>query len=313
MAKRDTSNFIGDLGEAKALTQLLRTGASINALSHSDSGWDLHLHLPTTPQFVSDTDEKRTWALSGRTAHVQVKKQTSASKPKIGIGTARGWLAGTKSGVPTFLVVAKNGGLFYATPAAISDWLFYRRDRSDERECATGGLRGSDPEKTALRLHPLDPASIGRVLHVWSRYPNVMLELEGLDAARNDQLTVPLETAAEWIAEVAVGYLSATNGPIGEVESWWLRSRVSHLSASAQTALDWDNRYDSERFEQAVQHAITARQFSGSWDYGLAVGTYCAGSHPDEMLDAGCELLSTILSGLPTPTSASVTVTAIDA
>lgn len=83
MAYRSWGNFQGDRGEIEALSELLKTGAAINTLTASDTGWDLHLHLPEHSMFIdtdppSEVDNRYLkWRLSGRTAHVQVKRDAS--------------------------------------------------------------------------------------------------------------------------------------------------------------------------------------------------------------------------------------------
>jgi hypothetical protein len=43
MTKRHRRQYLGDLGEAEVFKELLHIGVSINYLTQSDSGWDLHL------------------------------------------------------------------------------------------------------------------------------------------------------------------------------------------------------------------------------------------------------------------------------
>ncbi|BCW48097.1 hypothetical protein StoSoilB13_04390 [Arthrobacter sp. StoSoilB13] len=81
-------------------------GASVNSLTSSDYGLDSHVQLPLVPQKFGRLESE--WALSGRTAHVQVKNMTKGGSPSVEDSSVEGWVSGSKVGSPTFFFVIKN-------------------------------------------------------------------------------------------------------------------------------------------------------------------------------------------------------------
>lgn len=97
MPTRTRSHVNGAKAEAGALQALLSSGASINDLTKSDYGWDLHLQLP---YHHADVIAAQEWSLGGCIVHVQVK---STSSSPVRLDTQLMW---NRALVPTFLIVA---------------------------------------------------------------------------------------------------------------------------------------------------------------------------------------------------------------
>lgn len=102
----------GALGELKTLESLLSFGMSVNSLAGSDFGWDLHAQLPDTHDFAETAPEpgfnlqdELSWPMSARSAHFQIKSLNVGAKLSIPVSKIRSWIAGSKIGTPTFLVV----------------------------------------------------------------------------------------------------------------------------------------------------------------------------------------------------------------
>jgi hypothetical protein len=143
-------------------------GASVNSLTASDYGWDLHLHVPEEEMYFSPTaPPEDSWVLSGRTAHVQVKRRSgSSSWPSLATETVRGWLTGTSTGTPTFVFIVddtdpKVTKFRFSTPRELDLWL----DHYESMSSGTLGNKWTLPYKRHV---------FPRLLQLWVRYPHVM-------------------------------------------------------------------------------------------------------------------------------------------
>ncbi|GAA0573524.1 hypothetical protein GCM10010172_67730 [Paractinoplanes ferrugineus] len=291
MAKRNTQNYLGDLGEAEAYIELLRIGAGINSLTQSDSGWDLHLHLPAKPMILTSTGSA-SWELGGRAAHVQVKKQTSRSAPKLGIGTARGWITGTVAGTPSFLfIVDGKKNIQYATPCGISDWLEGRHSMPNENRRAIAGMK----------LNAFEASRFSRISHLWSAYPNVLLGLSGLDRALHGCLHPDWTDVSGWISEIALGWFNVASIGNDDTGYWW--SKGSDFFDTAARAMRLDEPGLEEVYqslEEMTQQALAPRWSTG-WDLGLPVGVYTKKADPDSCRTDAVNMIEEVFSALPRP------------
>jgi hypothetical protein len=177
LAKQSKQQYLGHVGETEVLRQLLDIGASINSLSASDFGWDLHVHLPEKAMVIGDLTEKSdglekvaladltTWEMSGYTANIQVKKQTSDWIPEVSVGTLRGWLTGSRVGVPTFVVIVKGERLTYLSPHALLGLQHEAAQQYLDDEDKIELSDGVEVSKSQLSL----------LLYIWTRHPQIML------------------------------------------------------------------------------------------------------------------------------------------
>lgn len=278
--------YIGAKGEAEMLQLLLRTGAAVNGLTASDTGWDLHLHVPSMPQDLADVDPaiagKLQWQLSGRTAHVQVKRTSKkGGLPKLDIGTARGWVTGSRAGTPTFLVYGEphDDGTVqwsFATPSAIERWLWERRDR----------VGGKSNVATMVR-HDIEPEWFGWVLHLWAHYAPLLLQASELDDLMWSRKTYPVDEleglAVDLTARLVSGFLADIRATQGSDDSWWLDTGARQLAIAALNALiggfneDGETSYWSPTLLQGVSDRLLEACLSGPGDWagtGLPTGLY---------------------------------------
>ncbi len=189
MAKRSGGNVTGDLYELRVTELLLEHGLAINALTGSDSGWDLHCHVPEGLYQRASTAGRASWLLSGRSAHVQVK---SAVRDRLRVGTVRGWITGTASGVPTLLFARKGEQARFSSPSDLERWLSVASSHADDDSVHHYTLTGkATPKQTPLATHPYQEARFPSVLQLWVRYPQLALALEGVTAWMNHELDAP--------------------------------------------------------------------------------------------------------------------------
>lgn len=242
MAKMGWNQYVGAIGEAEALRDLLHTGAAVNGLTASDSGWDIHLHLPEQPQnlygLTAAEAGRKNWRLSGRAAHVQVKHSSKPdSWPKVNIGTARGWVTGSQSGTPTFLLVGQSDessekpNWLFVTPKGIHEWLLDR-----------GSLSGDKYSAAQMKGHAFDPRWFGWTLHMWSRYAYVLMAVPHLDelfwATRSYEADEIEMIAQQITATLLAGYLSDTRAVRGDDDlGWWQQPHTNELAAQLLNAL----------------------------------------------------------------------------
>lgn len=202
MANWSKNQYRGNLGELDVTREFLHMGCAVNSLTASDAGWDLHVQVPE--EVHPHEDLPTTWSLSGRTAHIQVKYTTKGAIP-VNLSTLRGWVVGSKIGVPTFLfVVFESEGtslIKYAPP-----WLLEERQASkqaeasivdtevttpepseaDAEECAPEDeidldskvKKKSEPTRSFSLKNTLEwgPDQFGYLLQLWTRYPGFMLK-----------------------------------------------------------------------------------------------------------------------------------------
>ncbi|MEU7905335.1 hypothetical protein [Actinoplanes sp. NPDC049118] len=255
---RTRQQYLGDLGEAEVYAEFLHLGASINYLTQSDSGWDLHLHLPSDSIDVEDASDLRAWDLSGRVAHVQVKKQTSTKSPGLKVSAVHGWITGTRSGVPTFLFVVDGQGNFrYATPKALADWIDLSSTPA-EGESSTTKLSMFDYSRTKFR----------QVLQVWSRFPNALLYSGVIDDLVHGNGVVQPAAAIDLIAEVALGWLNSAGISYTGLEGDWDR-----YAGEFYAAADFPDLQNGGDEYQKFRQELEERQDFHN-EIGLPVATY---------------------------------------
>lgn len=162
--KRLPTDYIGDVGELKIALKFVEMGCSVNSLTGSDYGLDLHIQLPERAILAKKQNES--WAMSGRTAHLQVKHSTGDNDPSIKIPTLRSWVTGSRTGVPTFLICLYGEHARYAAPWHFVDKL--KEAESEEKLKATKSFS----KKTTLDLNE---ATFPHLLQLWTKYPALML------------------------------------------------------------------------------------------------------------------------------------------
>lgn len=181
--------YRGMLGELAAIEGLLSFGMSVNSLTGSDFGWDLHAQLPEGHAFaegspiVEDLDQKtKSWQLSGRSAHFQIKAVSEAATLALPVDTLERWIAGSKFGSPTFLLVHEYGldterkQAWLLTPFGLAASL-----SRGVRGAKTHSLKYSDPEFSIpfITTGPGRNALWAR-LDLWTRVPALMSNAETL-------------------------------------------------------------------------------------------------------------------------------------
>ncbi|WP_420040080.1 hypothetical protein [Gordonia sp. MP11Mi] len=227
MARRTGNNVVGDLNELNVAKLLLEHGIAINALTASDTGWDLHCHVPDELLCRASESGSASWNLSGRTIHVQVK--TSTSGP-LRVGTVRGWLSGTVGGVPTFLFVYRNKRPVFATPFDLRDWL----PRNVDDKAAHGyTLRGEQTSKQSpLRTLRYRESRFPSVLKFWIKYPGLALAYGQFTEWINGEIDRADESLDSLIRELAVAVMAA-DGVTRDDDSYAMIVSLSKLYEAA--------------------------------------------------------------------------------
>lgn len=158
------ADYIGNVGELKAALKFLEMGCSVNSLTASDYGLDLHVQLPE--RVILAKDQKQPWAMSGRTAQVQVKHSTDDNDHTIKIPTLRSWVTGSRTGIPTFLVCLFEEQSRYATP-----WHFVDKLKEADSDVTQKASKSFGKSSTL----PLNEATFPYLLQLWTKYPGLML------------------------------------------------------------------------------------------------------------------------------------------
>lgn len=267
MAKRTRAQFSGDLAEVQVFAHLLQTGAAINSLTGSDTGWDLHLHIPDT---IVDVGSSKAWTLSGHTAHIQVKFRSKPHSIRVSIDTVKGWVSASRQGTPTFVfLLDEEERLHYITPCDLNALLNSRPNAPDGTQI--------DLRSVTRHLYQLD--HFKRVLHFWRTYPQVAL------AGLHDS---PLADGTRATCDDAILL-------VGDVFLGWLQ-RYAHMELDNRDASTWSRYTDSftqpylgsHRYSAADEHhfASEVEQFivfnERSRD-GLDPARYTSAQDPDSV------------------------------
>ncbi|ORI18338.1 hypothetical protein [Rhodococcus sp. 1168] len=185
MARRNGSNVVGDLNELRVAQLLLEHGIAINALTASDTGWDLHCHVPDGLICGASRAGKDSWRLSGRSVHIQVK---TSPHGRLQVGTVRGWLAGTTSGVPTFMFGRLRETQVFSAPTDLGTWLRRTTQHSDDEGNRGYTYTGKDTTKqTGLQTHPYKESRFPSVLQLWVSYPQIAMGYPNLTPWMNHE------------------------------------------------------------------------------------------------------------------------------
>lgn len=239
------------------MRELLDCGAAINALTASDSGWDLHLHLPERPMHINAEPAghlnrtKLSWRLAGRTAHVQVKR-TTRSSVTLKVGTVRGWLTGTRAGTPTFLVMVRDKpdgttSRLMATPAALQHWL----DSNEHRGEATEHTLGS---RAMMRF---DAKTFGWSAHMWCLYPEVLLTHPVVERAAHRRQFSDAEVVS-FTAELIAGCLGHDGIDMDAGTVWWTTGSWGLAQSSLQMLKPNLNALAAQALEDLIQAEVSS-------------------------------------------------------
>jgi hypothetical protein len=238
MAKRTGGNVNGDLYELRVTQLLIEHGLAINSLTGSDTGWDLHCHVPDGLYRRASEAGRASWLLSGRSAHVQVK---SAPRGRLRLGTVRGWTTGAASGVPTFFFSRLRDKPVFSSPADLAEWLSHASNNADDDDDHRYTLRGTATAlQKPLTTHFYSEARFPSVLQLWVRFPQLALGFSGATAWMNH------ERHASNLLEALVPELA---------NALWADERLGRHTESYQLARSLGALYGAAGFEDAEERA----------------------------------------------------------
>lgn len=229
MAKRKRSNVSGDLAELDVAKLMLEHGIAINALTASDTGWDLHCHVPDDLIVeASQAHGSKSWNLSGRAAHIQVK---GGGPGNLRVGTVRGWLTGSASGVPTFMFWQRRNKPVFSTPADFEAWIDdLPMTINDESKYPANSDRTT--QKGALmRSHPYDPKRFPSVLRMWTDLPMLSMTFRRFTGWMNHDDTE--DQLADIVLDVAVTVWADKGYGEANLQDLSLVSELGDLYAAA--------------------------------------------------------------------------------
>ena len=280
LSKRTRSQYLGNKGEAEVLLAMLELGASVNGLTASDHGWDLHVHLPEAP--VVAAAAAVSWRMSGRALHVQVKRLGPDTRLNLRIGTVRAWLSGATAGTPTFLAkVNEHGEVSYATPLSLSNWLANEGPLDDEV------LRGA----ANLLVYEVPAARLPWLLHAWSLHAPVLLSVGNGQSLEAALISGKLDEgeATKFVTSVGQGWVSHHMPGEHRDNTPWVEP-VTKMADAAADVLGLDDDTERERF---VQDLLT-EFYSPIGD--LPTACYSQAVYADDALADAINLCGSLLS-----------------
>jgi hypothetical protein len=190
MARRTGSNARGDINELSCAMSMIEHGIAVNALTASDTGWDLHCHIPEGLIVNASAAGRNSWQLSGKTAHIQVK---SAATDRLTIGTVRGWLTGTASGMPTLMFGRYRGRQVFSTPNDLEAWLTSadRKINSEGAQHSYTYAGKSTNKQTPLSFHLYIEERFPSIIQLWTEYAQIVLDFPDLSRWMNREDGAP--------------------------------------------------------------------------------------------------------------------------
>lgn len=275
MASWSRNQYRGNLGELEVARNFLNLGCVVNSLAASDAGWDLHIQVPEVAQTFAQLPES--WRLSGRTAHVQVK-QTSTDSVSINLDTLRGWVIGSKIGVPTFLVLVfeaketlelkfvppwlldeKTGGNM--NDATITEFVDEGAVSADDKPVTDAEAdeipRDKDckkkgkPKRSFTKTSALgwDAETFGPLLQLWTKYPGFMFKAK-MDLWTSDGLA--MQKAEHLIAKICWAWAWAHREPSATDEDAF--SKMMYIALPAAKTLEPNSSNNQPLAERLMEH-----------------------------------------------------------
>jgi len=207
MAQRKRTAYLGDVGEVKVLLELLDLGAAVHLITGSDYGWDLHVQVPLIPTNASDLGDADGWSMSGRAAHVQVKKKSSSKSPSVDPGTIRGWISGSEVGVPTFAFIVLPEANFYLSPrdlkTIVANW-----ESGNVKKKREGKAEVKSVTLSLSKAREYNSEEFSWLLHLWTKYPGIMYRSSIEDWAKLDRDGLYQE-AYQFTCEVVLAWMKS--------------------------------------------------------------------------------------------------------
>ncbi|MGA1836993.1 hypothetical protein VD659_08670 [Herbiconiux sp. 11R-BC] len=264
MAEMTRNQAQGQMAENEATGHLMRLGFSLNSLTGSDFGWDLHGQMPETPLVLTGMSAltAASWELSARAVHVQVKSMRAARYPQLDRRTVSAWLQASLMGSPTFVMIVRANVRDTAerhrfmTPGDLDRWLRRVRDLRPPRQRIT---------RDETRL--LDTSQLPLVLDLWGRFPLLMhLVADRLPIGAQNRREDVEDAITYLIAEFAHSYL-ARFYPHSGADTYRLTSVYDSISSAfyAGAGDSWSWPDESTRVVHAGDLLVNTRNGGNEW------------------------------------------------
>lgn len=310
MAQRKKTSYNGDMGEIEVLRKLLKMGASVNSLTGSDYGLDLHIQVPLRPMSIGDLPEQ--WSLSGRTAYVQVKNMTSGQSASVPPSRVRGWITGSKVGAPVFVVVIRNGKTWDLYSPKDLQRLLDNWQEKNEAKCKKGKLAAKTITLTSAYARKYNSAAFPGLLHLWTSYPQVLLNqyvrIEDWPYLTPGKLE---DQDKGFVAQVCLAWLSAhfPERPIPEsgqqeplilpiIEAAFRELVTAETEVSSnQMAPTWDHSAQLLEFAGEVWDLLVkAANRLGTWPEAALATSYALATSPEAASEEAQRLVSDVMT-----------------
>lgn len=178
MAKRTANQHRGLLGELAISELLSGFGLSVNSLTDSDFGLDLHGIMPEEAPFVFDEVQPNSppWQMSSNAVHLQIKNTLPGTPvPVVKVDTLKSWIDGSQR-TPVFVVISHIADsqsprepYAYITPTGLKALLATSQPRAKTRSLTY--------ENRAVS-HSWNRRGFYARLHLWTVAPALMNAIE---------------------------------------------------------------------------------------------------------------------------------------
>lgn len=311
MATRLKTSYSGDVGELEIFRQFLDMGASVNVLTGSDFGWDLHVQAPLERVRIDEIGPEGGWPMSGRVAHVQVKNMTSGQDPKVKGTTVRGWVTGSIIGTPTFVVVKFPDETVYVSPTGLQS-LLSNWDQKNATRLSAGKKAYKKLTLARQHSHPFNQELFSWMLQLWTRHPGVLItksfDVDSWPYMHAEDLKF---CAYSTVGLVYLAWMKShfPNTPVpSECEGDPLSHQLTRAAWEVVKELHPVKSDDPEErahlesaafmeFSTATMHSVTtaARQF-GVWPVAELATSYAKATEPQAAMEEACLLIHDLMS-----------------
>ena len=286
MTAQSYSQHLGMVGELQAARALLDIGASINSLTGSDFGWDLHVQLPERPPFLDgqSLQSRGSWPMSGDSVHVQVKYTSTGRRPILNVATARSWIRG--NGVTFVMLLQPAGKITFMDEAALQTWVQATELRGRERR----GLLAS-------YFEPFSPERFSKVAHLWVAFPRFINNYRYLLDEMIAGGPVSDRVRSLLVEKFVVGFqhwFRKERSDDDDRELMVLVDRALDAFANGSGSLpDTDAARENLKFEivqQIIPTAMTHGGYNGG-EVGVACGDYAVGNREESVIHEMMDLI----------------------
>lgn len=258
---------------------------------------------------------------------------TSGQNPAVAPDRIRGWIAGSQVGVPTFVVVLKGNGRHFLSPRdlqrVLAGWetehaAALAQDAESERARSLGELPdGAEIDQKAPKSvtltgegqQPFDTKSFPWLLHLWTKYPALMLLTDVQDWLGGDE-EVLTQCGHQLIADVVLAWMRShhPDAPLDRAAENTNMSAGQHLmtvthalpgalsialsgySSMYPVLADGSSTPESMALDSFDMLGEAVKTCGYRWPQAPLMTSYAVSTEPTQSMHEACQLLRDVMT-----------------